>query len=788
MRINVVGECDSAKSIAGLLTKANLVITEDFPEYTLYIEEAAVKAVVVDGIDCDLERTMLLMMEQAGVNKFVLRRAGGIRSDKEIRIMIPKDDVELKHAVEYGCVRGLLKEINSKVEMASLTAKQIKPIVDSISKVASVLLFLLFPVLAQAQQQFVIARYWDGTNIINAGDNVNNALRVNIVAGAAGGGTSSSFGAAFPATGTASGFFDGTNMQGSRVFDLDSGAGTQYAFGVNLRFTGAGGSTEAAADVGNNAFRVNCVTGCVAGGSFADASAFTFGTTAVSNTAFVVDDTATNVVAENSAGAARMNTNRILYSMNTNSTGTEVGTLANPFRIDPTGTTAQPASQSGTWNINNISGTVSLPTGAATEATLATRFADATFTGRFPAGSTPADNESNAVTFSRLGVFNYLFDGVTWDRSPGNSTDGTLVNLGANNDVTVTSGSITVSATDLDIRNLTAALDTVVANAGTGTFTVAGAKSDNGGVPSTTNLGTLPAVALAADPVRTEGNQVALRTQLDGDLAVTLIDELPAGTQNIGNVDVLTLPSVTIGTFPDNEPFNVAQFGGNAVVTGTGVGGLGIPRVTISNDSSLAANQSVNLNQVAGAGVAVGNGTAAGSLRVSVASDSTGTIIATQATAANLNVRPDTSGATAAAPPARANFVGGLTSGATGGFLQGITVCDSHTPIDIVTATTTLIVTGVSGRHVRICAWNFLTAGANNVAIITGTGATCGTSTAGVNGGITAAEGWNLPANGGIAQGSGFGEIARTETTGDSICIITSAAVQLSGNISYAIY
>jgi hypothetical protein len=46
---------------------------------------------------------------------------------------------------------------------------------------------------------------------------------------------------------------------------------------------------------------------------------------------------------------------------------------------------------------------------------------------------------------------------------------------------------------------------------------------------------------------------------------------------------------------------NVTQFGSNNVVTGTGASGVGIPRVTIANDSSLAANQSVNLNQVAGA-------------------------------------------------------------------------------------------------------------------------------------------------------------------------------------------
>lgn len=78
-----------------------------------------------------------------------------------------------------------------------------------------------------------------------------------------------------------------------------------------------------------------------------------------------------------------------------------------------------------------------LPTGAATETTLGTRVADATLTGRFPAGSTPADNESNTVTITRIGAYLFCFDGTTWDRCPGNSVDGLLVNLGANNDVTI---------------------------------------------------------------------------------------------------------------------------------------------------------------------------------------------------------------------------------------------------------------------------------------------------------------------------------------------------------------
>jgi hypothetical protein len=143
--------------------------------------------------------------------------------------------------------------------------------------------------------------------------------------------------------------------------------------------------------------------------------------------------------------------------------------------------------------------------------------------------------------------------------------------------------------------------------------------------------------------------------------------------------------------------------------------------------------------------------------------------------------------ATGAAPPANGVLVAGLTSGATAGFLTAIPVCDSTFNINISTATTTLAVTGVSGRHVRICAIDMITAAANNVGIISGTGATCGTGSGAIVG-TTAATGYNFPANGGIAIGTGIGMIKRTVATGDSVCIITSAATQLSGTIAYAIY
>lgn len=58
------------------------------------------------------------------------------------------------------------------------------------------------------------------------------------------GGTASNFGSAVPSTGTAAGWSDGTNMQAPRVFDGDTGAGSQYVPGVILRASGSGGTTE----------------------------------------------------------------------------------------------------------------------------------------------------------------------------------------------------------------------------------------------------------------------------------------------------------------------------------------------------------------------------------------------------------------------------------------------------------------------------------------------------------------------------------------------------------------
>jgi hypothetical protein len=92
------------------------------------------------------------------------------------------------------------------------------------------------------------------------------------------------------------------------------------------------------------------------------------------------------------------------------------------------------------------------------------------------------------------------------------------------------------------------------------------------------------------------------------------IGAIPTGSNTIGAVTQASGPWTT----------NLTQFGGSAVATGTGASGAGVPRVTISNDSSLAANQSVNISQVNGVTTLTGAGaTGTGSQRETVAQDTT---------------------------------------------------------------------------------------------------------------------------------------------------------------------
>lgn len=168
---------------------------------------------------------------------------------------------------------------------------------------------------------------------------------------------------------------------------------------------------------------------------------------------------------------------------------------------------------------------------------------------------------------------------------------------------------------------------------------------------------------------------------------------------------VQTNPNVFITNFPatyavtqSTSPWvsNVTQFGSNNVVTGTGTSGLGIPRVTVSNDSNVLATQSgtwtvqpgntanttpwlTTINQGGNSATVTG----ANALKVDgsavtqpvsgtvTANAGTGNFTVVQATASNLRTQTSSESATGAAGPANTTYVGGSVTTAAPTYTTG---------------------------------------------------------------------------------------------------------------------
>lgn len=183
----------------------------------------------------------------------------------------------------------------------------------------------------------------------------------------------------------------------------------------------------------------------------------------------------------------------------------------------------------------------------------------------------------------------------------------------------------------------------------------------------------------------------------------------------------------------------------------------------------------VNILGINSAAALAGNGlTGTGSLRVTVASDNSAVL--------GFGVA-----ATGGAVPANASYnglnVGGNLVGQIGDPCQ--TVAKNYTPISITTATTTRIIAPTASKKTYICYMFLKTAAANNIAVVEGTGGTCGAGTAGVVGGTTAANGLNDAANDGQAFGNGGYSVLQTAGTNVDFCLITSAATPLAGGVMW---
>ena len=207
------------------------------------------------------------------------------------------------------------------------------------------------------------------------------------------------------------------------------------------------------------------------------------------------------------------------------------------------GTFAVQAAQSGTWTVTGAGGSfpvtdsggsltvdapvgtpvfVRLSDGSAAIITLPVSLAGTvTVDTELPAAAVLADNALNP-TAPAVGAFLMAWDGATWDRAPGTSADGLLVNLGGNNDVTVTG--------------------TVTANAGTNLNTSALALEAGGNLAAAaTSLavlddwdssGACKVVGPAAHDAAASGNPVLVGAEFD-DATPDAVDEGDAGRLRI---------------------------------------------------------------------------------------------------------------------------------------------------------------------------------------------------------------------------------------------------------------
>lgn len=736
------------------------------------------------------------------------------------------------------------------------------------------ILIAVGPVLSQGQTGVIL--------LDNNGTPISATNPLNIQ-GAGGGGTSSSFGAAFPASGTAAGFKDaGGNMAGA---NLD--AGGRLIINCGSGCAGAAGDGTATGALGALNATVVIALSTYSGGNVNFTSGGNLNGTVVAE-------------GSNDGGSTYPFSVWFLHP----ATGALSASLSSPTSGD----------YSFAWlgSISHVRVRVSVYTAGSTTANLRTT---ATNTMAIMVGSDGTNLRAIALTTGGL---------VKVDVS-GTAANGTAIKVDGSAVTQPVSG--TVAAT----QSTSPWVDNVSQFGGSNVVTGTGA----GGAG-------IPRVTISNDS-SLAANQSANVNQWGG-AGTTLGQKAMAASVPVAiasDQSAVTVTGTVTTTPPSNASTNVAQFGGSNVVTGTGASGAGIPRVTVANDSTvilgtgaatigaLTANQSVNVAQVNGVTTQTGTGTAGtGTQRVAVASDSTITSVGSitntvtvQGAKTNNNAAPGATNvgtlpgvATNAAPSYSEGNQVALSTDLTGALRVagggGLSVTDSASwtaassaftpaggeynptaaplasgqqgtlaltgaraaqvnavdsigrelggsipgkntaPVIVALAPTlpaqrpalggpnalpvsglsasvknanqpvvqsdpatvvnlspnpslqcpitanvsqtgnTQIITGTAGKRVFFCSMRWVTATAQSVSLVSGTGSTCGTGTTAIVGSTTAANGESYAANGGVAE---YSDRILTPppagmATGDNVCLLQSSSGVVAGKITYGLY
>jgi len=220
--------------------------------------------------------------------------------------------------------------------------------------------------------------------------------------------------------------------------------------------------------------------------------------------------------------------------------------LGSPFQAGGSiGNTTFASTQSGTWNITNISGTVSLPTGAATAALQTTGNSSLSTIASNTAAATPAG--TNII--GRVGI-DQTTDGTTNKVSVGNITGTVSLPTGAATAANQSTGNSSLASIVTNTTGLATASAQTTANGYLSTIATAAADT----TPATVNI-TQVAGSSISQGHGTAAAAIRVELPTDG----TGIVGLAAGTNaigklaansgvDIGDVDVTSLPALPAGS------------------------------------------------------------------------------------------------------------------------------------------------------------------------------------------------------------------------------------------------
>jgi len=298
--------------------------------------------------------------------------------------------------------------------------------------------------------------------------------------------------------------------------------------------------------------------------------------------------------------------------------------------------------------------------------------------------------------------------------------------------------------------------------------------------------GSVTAVGSAADGAAVSGNPVLVAGQ-DGTNAQSLKTDTTGSLQ----VDIESAPTLTVSD------------------------GAGAMNVIIDSSATIAVD-TTSADQVTPVGAAADGAAVSGNPILiagqdgtnvqSIKTDTTGsiqvdveTMPTTTVTATNLDVQIGGSDTVTVSATNLDVQIGGsdtVTVTATnlstnqaqrGGTTIVAGACERETVlyIQISQTTGTQLITGTASERIYICSLQLMTATAQNVALVDGTGSVCATSPTGLLGGSTAATGWNFAANGGIVLPTTRDSWAKTSTDADNVCLLQSSTGQISGSLTY---